>query len=734
MKILTHIPHIFLAVLLVLLVSINSYAAAPIVVSIKVNGVTVIPSVSKNVEVCIASVYNLQASNTSPTPPSGVAVYEWKNLDSLKTVNSNPINATDAGRWVVTIKYYNTMSASWTMESDTVRLVYATTSSLQITTTAGTPITATNIYICGLKDSTLLVSPNHTNYKWYKTSTSNLVSTTNSLTITNALLGAGEGTVSFFVTATNLVGCDVTVQKNIRRDNSFSVNLGPDIVKCSGNNATLSSPTTPSGILYSYKWNTGSSATSINVNTTGNYWLTVSNSGTKCSQSDTIKVAFNAAPIVKITNDTSICYGTSVQLNATVTNGAGPYTYTWASNPNLSNTSISNPVATPSALGINTYSVQVSDPLGCGGASAVFTNITQLDPFVSPYSILNAGNDTTVCFKAEAKLSPTITSTYATTYSWKWTPASGLSNPLIKQPTVSLNTPGVFKYIVTSTDDRGCKLKDSLNFTNLFELTTTTNFTDTSSCVGTPIVLKASATGGSSSGYISNFKPSQGIISANELTIELKDSTYLISVTTTDSDGCESPAVSVKLKGYRPYIQIASGPDTIGFGGKPLELVANIKNNSNVTVVWYELFTNDILAFGLTYTSTQDESVYALATDNLFACTNSDEVNITHRIEDLHALFIPNVFSPQATNPENQKLKVYGTLIQENDFNFRIYNQWGQLVYQTNSFVEANSSGWTGDIKGNDGKQSSNVYTYTVEGKFFDGLAFNKTGTATMLH
>jgi hypothetical protein len=274
---------------------------------------------------------------------------------------------------------------------------------------------------------------------------------------------------------------------------------------------------------------------------------------------------------------------------------------------------------------------------------------------------------------------------------------------------------------------------DSLNITNLFELTTTTNFIDTLSCVGTPINLIASATGGSSSGYTYNFTSTEGNIVGNTLTIALKDSTYKINVSATDSDGCESPKVTVKLVGYRPFIQIASKPDTLSYGGKPLKLIANIKNKPSTTVVWYDLPTTNVIEYGLTYTSTTEESIYAIATNNLYNCSNSDTVHITHRIEDLHALFIPNVFSPKATNPENQKLKVFGTLIKEDNFQFRIYNQWGQLVYQTTSFIEANSMGWSGDIKGNNGQQSNNVYTYTVEGNFFDDVPFNKTGTATML-
>jgi hypothetical protein len=734
MRLTTHISRLFFAVSFILLIHINTCSATSIEVSIKINGNTVIPGPSKTVTVCFGAIHNLEALNVSPTKPSINPIVEWRNLDSMRTQNSNPINTLDAGRWVATLKYYNTATATWTTASDTVKLTYATTSTLQITTTSGIPITATSAYICGMKDSTFLASTNHTNYKWYKNSTSNLVGTSNSLTFTNALLSTAEGTVSFFVTARNSSGCDVTVQKNFRRDNSVVVDLGPDIIKCAGNTVSLSSPSTSTLIFFSYKWNTGSSATSITVNTTGNYSLAVTNTATKCLQADTVKVSFNAAPIVQITKDTSICNGTSVQLNATVTNGTGSYTYAWTANADLSNTSIRNPIATPSMEGLNTYSVNVSDPLGCGGASSVSTKITQLPPFTNPYFGLEAGNDTSICYQSTAPLSASILSpVYPAIYTWSWSPATGLSDAAIKNPTVSLSTPGVYKYVVAVTDDRGCKLKDSLKVTNLFELTTTTNFTDTLSCVGTPIVLNAFATGGSGSGYVYNFTPAQGTISGNQLNIALIDSTYLISVSTTDSDGCESPVIDVNLVGYRPFLHIASGTDTIGYGGKPLLLTANINNNTNVTVVWYEQFTNSILAYGLEYTSTSDESVYAFATDNFYACTNSDAVNITHRIEDLHALFIPNVFSPQAANPENKQLKVYGTLIQETDFNFRIYNQWGQLVYHTSSFVEANSIGWPGDIKSNDGKQSNNVYTYTVEGKFFDGIPFNKTGTATML-
>ncbi|WP_041932291.1 gliding motility-associated C-terminal domain-containing protein [Cytophaga hutchinsonii] len=727
-----YIQHFFVC-LLILTVSIRTYAAG-ITVSVVVNGNTVIPGPSKTVFVCKGGIYNLKSSNIATPPPAGLPIYEWKNLDSTgATLTGNQINTFNAGRWVSTIKYYNTSTGTYTSASDTVHLVYTSSSSFAITTTTGAPVSGTNINICGSIDSTFLVSPGFTDYKWYKNSTTNLVSSTNSLTFTNAVLSASEGTVSFFVTAKNSSGCDVSAQQNVRRDNSVVVDLGPDISPCLGTPVTLSSPSsTPPNVVISYRWNTNAITQTISVNTSGKYKLTISNLGSKCRNTDSVNVTFLTGPSVTISKDTTICKNTSVQLNAQAT-GTGTYTYSWSPAAGLSNSSISNPIATPVNEGPTTYTVSVTGSSGCGSGTTKSTKVTVLPAYATAYGSVDAGNDTSICYLSGAQLAPTTTSLYPATYSWSWSPATGLSSSSIQNPTLTLTTPGIQKYVVTATDDRGCAYKDSVNVTNLSELTTTTNFLDSTICADTPIRLFAFASGGSLTGYSFNFTPAIDSVSGNILTLYPIDSTYHILVSSTDSDGCTSPEVDVTIKGYRPYVHIANAMDTIGYGGNPLVLVANIASNPDVTVDWYEQYTDTYLSSGLTYTSTTDQAIYAFATDSYYTCFNRDSVSITHIDADLHALFIPNVFSPKASNPENQHLKVYGTYIQEEAFSFRIYNQWGQLVYQTNSFIEANTLGWSGEFKGNEGGQSTNVYTYTLEGKFYDGLAFNKAGTATML-
>ena len=96
------------------------------------------------------------------------------------------------------------------------------------------------------------------------------------------------------------------------------------------------------------------------------------------------------------------------------------------------------------------------------------------------------------------------------------------------------------------------------------------------------------------------------------------------------------------------------------------------------------------------------------------------------------ALFVPNALSPDAPDPEDQVVKVYGQQIVDEDFIFRIYNRWGQLVYETNSFAEANTVGWRGEsLTG--GEESIGVYHYTLAGRFASGNPFKRQGSISVI-
>ena len=87
-------------------------------------------------------------------------------------------------------------------------------------------------------------------------------------------------------------------------------------------------------------------------------------------------------------------------------------------------------------------------------------------------------------------------------------------------------------------------------------------------------------------------------------------------------------------------------------------------------------------------------------------------------------LDVPNAFTPGRFGI-NSVVNVRGFGIGK--MNWRIYNRWGQLIFQSAS----KKIGWDGTYKGK--LQPLDVYTYTLEVEFTDGNKLRKTGDITLL-
>ncbi len=112
-------------------------------------------------------------------------------------------------------------------------------------------------------------------------------------------------------------------------------------------------------------------------------------------------------------------------------------------------------------------------------------------------------------------------------------------------------------------------------------------------------------------------------------------------------------------------------------------------------------------------------------------CDNSASAEI--EVLGNKLLFVPSAFNPTAAHDENRVVKVYGTAVSSQDFHFRIVNRWGKTLYETQSWNEANQSGWDGLNYNTDEHQELNVFTYLLRGKFEDGERFELTGTVTLI-
>lgn len=148
---------------------------------------------------------------------------------------------------------------------------------------------------------------------------------------------------------------------------------------------------------------------------------------------------------------TNVCLGSSVTLTASGGNGI----YTWNPSPDLSATTGSVVVATPTTQGAHVYTMTTnsSNPF-CPSTSV--SNIT-INAYAPPTP--NAGVDDTVCFGSPIFLSGTQTST-ANSMSWQFLTTGITPTPTVSfspnfsslTPTVTVNQPGLYQFILRETN------------------------------------------------------------------------------------------------------------------------------------------------------------------------------------------------------------------------------------------------------------------------------------------
>ncbi|HEX6642745.1 MAG TPA: xylanase, partial [Thermoanaerobaculia bacterium] len=193
----------------------------------------------------------------------------------------------------------------------------------------------------------------------------------------------------------------------------------------------------------SYLWSTGATSPSINVTTTGNYTVTVTNANGCSAMSAPKSVTVNtvpATPVINASGPTTFCAGGSVTLTAP----AG-FTYLWSTGATTQSIVAST---------TNNYTVTVTNAGGCSAVSApksvtvnAATSITQ-----QPQSATIPRNSTT-------QLSVTATGTGTLTYQWYRGTSPSTATPISGATSSTYTTPrlnkGTYTYWVKVTGSCG---------------------------------------------------------------------------------------------------------------------------------------------------------------------------------------------------------------------------------------------------------------------------------------
>jgi gliding motility-associated-like protein len=243
-------------------------------------------------------------------------------------------------------------------------------------------------------------------------------------------------------------GCMEIQTAVVALNNTLTASIATPEPICEGKNVLLAAVSNGD----SFAWTPTNGLDKSNVltpqagpSTTTVYTLTASTG--VCQQTVSVTVTINPAPVADAGKDDTICYGASTQLHGT---GGNYYSWTpsiYLSDPNVSDPGVNDPLNT------TTYSLTVTDGNGCVSLQSGTVVIT-----VTPIPAVWIGNDTSI-LAGQPVLMDLVDLNGSGFTSFSWSPATGLSDPAIRDPVASPEES--ITYTVLATTPAGCQAQDS---------------------------------------------------------------------------------------------------------------------------------------------------------------------------------------------------------------------------------------------------------------------------------
>lgn len=509
---------------------------------------------------------------------------------------------------------------------------------------------------------------------------------------------------------------------------------------------------------------------------------------------DTFNITVSPSPIADAGLDTTSCVGDAAGMggNPTGSGGAGaPYSYSWTPTTTLNNATNANPTSTPAAVGSITYTVEVTDALGCVGYdSLVVTGIACCPVQITDTVVANA-----LCLNS-CDGSVQVIAAGATQYSIdgiNWT-ANNTFNGLCAG-----------NYMVYAGDG-SCSDSLMINITEPTSITIPAVITD-ASCYGMSDGQVIVAPQGGTPGYSYSWSPSNS--GNTPIASGLPAGQH--TVTVTDANGCTED--STYTVNQPPPLNFVTFTADIQAGCSPLEVTFHNTTDPNIvaSMLWNlgngQTGTTDTITTTYTTPGTYDVQLTVTDThgcqglllepayitvhpdpiadftatpgnvtvfDPTFDFIDLSQVNIvswswnfanmgssmnqnpsftfpedtgtyqvsllvidnngcrdsiiqTVEVKGEFAIFVPNAFTPDYDGL-NEGFHPQGFGISEIGYSFMIFDRWGEKIFETNDINQP----WYGDYKNK--LVQNGVYVWRVD--FFDlnGHEHTRTGKVTIIN
>lgn len=147
-------------------------------------------------------------------------------------------------------------------------------------------------------------------------------------------------------------------------------------------------------------------------------------------------------------------------------------------------------------------------------------------------------------------------------------------------------------------------------------------------------------------------------------------------------------------------------------------------NNSGITsYLWSPVYGLNNSGIARPITTLDRDMVYMVTGKTASGCEGTATVSV--KVFEGPEIFVPTAFTPNGDNT-NDILRAKPIGIKAYNY-FRIYNRWGQLMFNTTDF----SKGWDGTINGL--PQNSGTYVWMAEGVDFKGRVIKRKGSTLLL-
>lgn len=322
----------------------------------------------------------------------------------------------------------------------------------------------------------------------------------------------------------------------------------------------------------------------------------------------------------------------------------------------------------------------------------------------------NAGNDGLSCNQSPVRLGenpkPGIV--------YSWSPDIGLNNPDISNPYAGplITT----NYVLTASNfGGGCKTTDTVLITASVIDTTTGLIGRSVFCIdsGDSAILTVRPTDS-----IQWFKDGVAITGATKTKYKATQSGYY-STMLFNKLGCSitTNGINVLIDKPVPGIIYPLQNAVINY---PLQLQAR---NFGVSVEWSPpTFLNNTTIYSPVFTGNKDKQ-YSIEIKSAAGCitTDSQFIKVFKEVK----FYVPTAFTPN-NDGLNDYLKPIPVGIKNFKY-FRVYNRWGQLIFD----LKSNSLGWDGKLNGK--LQSSQAVVWMAEGTGIDNRTYIQKGTCILL-